>query len=385
MTEELSIVYNSLSDIKKYLIKKGKSRFTGNIAENKLIECEKLVLDSDSIIKNIKIHEKPEIIAKATEIYYNINTLFALIKELCVKPETFSSKMDFDFKTACNLLPVMDGSEDTTKRLIDGIELYSDNVKDTDIPLLIKFVLKSRLSEQAKLRMSTQYSSVKDVVRDMKTHLLTKKSFTAIQARLQGANQGWRSIEEYGSEIETLFTDLTISQADGDTSSYNVLKPINEKLAIKKFSDGLKNPKLSTIIAARNYTSLKDAIQAAKDEEISFPSTSSSDDVMHVRNESAANRRGFRGRRNYFHNRFSNQRQFQSREFYNNNPFSRGKYHARGGQQKRGFSQHNRGQFSGGSTDRAAFAIAENDAEGQPTSQGDVNDDNSEKSQFFRD
>uniref|UniRef100_A0A2A4J5X7 Uncharacterized protein n=2 Tax=Heliothis virescens TaxID=7102 RepID=A0A2A4J5X7_HELVI len=88
------------------------------------------------------------------------------------------------------------------------------------------------------------------------------------------------SIDEYGSELEQLFTDLTISQADGDSTKFVVLKPLNEKMAIKKFSDGLKNSRLSTIVAARNYDSLKDAIQGAKDEEVSTPSTSAKLDVM---------------------------------------------------------------------------------------------------------
>lgn len=129
-----------------------------------------------------------------------------------------------DLKTACSLLPVMDGVEETTKRLINGIETYADMLKDFYIPLLIKFMLKSRLSENTKLRMSIDYTSVKDIVSDMKVHLLMKKSFTTTQS--------WRSVGEYGTEIEKLFTDLTISQADGDSSHYSIIKLLNEKLAI---------------------------------------------------------------------------------------------------------------------------------------------------------
>lgn len=57
-----------------------------------------------------------------------------------------------------------------------------------------------------------------------------------------------------------------------------LLKNVNEKFAIKKFADGLRNRRLSTVIAARNYKSLKDAIQAAKEEETEGSSTSG--DVM---------------------------------------------------------------------------------------------------------
>lgn len=69
--------------------------------------------------------------------------------------------------------------------------------------------------------------------------------------------------------LENLFSNLTISQADANSQNYAVLKPSNEKLAVRRFSDGLGDSRLSTIIAARNYEYLKDVIQAAKDEEIS--------------------------------------------------------------------------------------------------------------------
>ncbi|XP_061728688.1 uncharacterized protein LOC133533679 [Cydia pomonella] len=54
----------------------------------------------------------------------------------------------------------------------------------------------------------------------------------------------------------------------------DVLRPINESLAIKKFTDGLRNRRLSTILAAREYTELKEAVRAAQDEELARPSPS---------------------------------------------------------------------------------------------------------------
>ncbi|CAG9091914.1 unnamed protein product [Plutella xylostella] len=68
-----------------------------------------------------------------------------------------------------------------------------------------------------------------------------------------------------------MFVDLTISQADNNPNSYEILRPINEKLAIKRFADGLRNRRLGTIITARNYESLREAIRAAEDEELAQP------------------------------------------------------------------------------------------------------------------
>ncbi|XP_064076260.1 uncharacterized protein LOC135194575 [Vanessa tameamea] len=184
--------------------------------------------------------------------------------ETCSNPEL---KMEFDLKTACSLIPVMNNNENSIKGIIDSIEMYLDMLSSSGQKLLITFVLKSRLSQNAKLRMLPEYSSTKNLIKDLKNKLLVKKSPTAIQSRLQTVSQGYRTIEHFGTEIENLFADLTIAQADGDAEKYEILKPINERFAIQRFSDGLRNSRLSTIIAARNYKHLNEAIQAAKDEE----------------------------------------------------------------------------------------------------------------------
>ncbi|CAG9761338.1 unnamed protein product [Ceutorhynchus assimilis] len=173
----------------------------------------------------------------------------------------------FDLKTAVSLLPILDDTEETTNKLVDAIELYESMLKAEDKPALIKFVLKTRLTSSAKLRLNDSYNSVADLLVDIKRHLLTIQSDTALQSKLFRAKQGQKSIESFGKELESLFVNLTISQANGDNDSFTILKPINEKIAIKRFSDGLRDQRLSTIIAARNFPFLKDAIRAAQDEE----------------------------------------------------------------------------------------------------------------------
>ncbi|KAI5639004.1 hypothetical protein NE865_08456 [Phthorimaea operculella] len=181
----------------------------------------------------------------------------------------------FELKIAMSLLPVMTDVESNTKELINGIEYYDSILEKPECKTkLINFVLKSRLSPSAKLRLSATYATVASLLKDMRAQLLSKKASTSIQTKLLQTRQNDRSISDYGKEISELMVDLTISQANGDAASYTVLKPLNEKMAIKRFADGLRNRRLSTIIAARNYSSLKDAVQAAQDEEVASTSTS---------------------------------------------------------------------------------------------------------------
>lgn len=286
MEDELLKYLEELKLIRKYLIKKGQSRFKGNVIKNKLLEVEIIYAKSKELIQLLtsKQGTKSESLSSLCLLNDEIKSCYLHIIDLCsVTREDSESEfceansnpeliMEFDLKTACSLIPVMNNNN--IKSIIDSVEMYAEMLSETGKKLLIKFVLKSRLSENAKLRMSNDYVSASDFVKDLRNILLPKQSFTALQSRLQNVTQGWRNIDQYGTELENIFTNLTISQADGNPENYSILKPLNEKMAIKRFADGLRDSRLSTIISARNYNSLTDAIQAAKDEELTAASTS---------------------------------------------------------------------------------------------------------------
>ncbi|CAH0717077.1 unnamed protein product, partial [Brenthis ino] len=181
----------------------------------------------------------------------------------------------FDIKTATSLIPVMDNTEEITENIINGIEMYNEYLVDvTQKKLLISFVLKTRLSKSAKLKLKSEYDDVTSLIQDIRKFLLTKKSANSILTQLNNLSQNNMSIHEFGDKLSELFVGLTIAQSDGNPKSCEILRPINEKLAVKRFADGLRNRRLSTIISARDYSSLKDAVRAAEDEELGQPSLS---------------------------------------------------------------------------------------------------------------
>lgn len=239
---------------------------------------------------------------KINQVCIDFKKLYDEIEYLCNSSDICISYrkdiiMDFDLKTALSLLPVMTDELHVTKQLIDAIEYYETTLKEASKSSLINFVLKSRLSQSAKLRLSPNYDSVSELITDMKKILLPQKSATALQNQLLNCKQNEMSLSDYGNMISELFTELTISQAGDDKDSVKVLKPLNEKLAIKRFADGLRNRRLNTIILARNFDSLKDAIQAAVDEDTSLPSTSQNVMAMRSPNNNyfRYNNRFFRG------------------------------------------------------------------------------------------
>lgn len=327
MADFIKTLHNKLLLIRTYLIKLGPSRRKGKILSKKLAEANEIVLQYNTYVENItKILDLKD---KEEKISFNTCCLkFQLtiqeIRDLCrysgestekesgeqqhdhqesgVSSSSSESESEetckmekFDLKVALNLLPVMTDKETNTKELIDSIVYYSSILDETSKKSLISFVLSTRLSQSAKLKLSCKYEKIENLIQDMRKLLLPQKSATAIQTKLQNIRQNERSVIDFGKEISELFVDLTISQADGNPEHFNVLRPLNEKFAIKRFADGLRNSRLSTIIASRNFNDLKDAIQVAQEEE----TASSSEYVTSMSYRSRGSSRGFyRGSRN---------------------------------------------------------------------------------------
>lgn len=341
MIKDLNILYEELKEIRTYLIKIGSSRRHGNVLTRKLTESKEIFARYTSLVDRLSIEIRKGKIGNDEVVLINqfclkFNSLYKELLTLCDSSsiQEIKSKftnMDFELKTALSLLPIMTDELHITRQLIDAIEYYESILNTASKPLLVNFVLKSRLSQAAKLRLSPSYDAVKNLVEDMKKMLLPQKSATALQNQLINIKQNEMSLSDYGSKVAELFTELTISQSEGNSDNYQVLKPLNEKLAIKRFADGLRNRKLNTIISARNFSNLKDAIQAAIDEDTSAPSTSQ-DTMMTMRYPN----KYYRSNNRYFRGQFTRGR------------FNRGMTYQgwqRGGctQQRGGYSQPNSG------------------------------------------
>lgn len=273
-------VRDQLNKLRENIVKLGPERRQKEIGKNKLKESTELYNRAADIVSLLKeqttnlSHSEIELynilVGEISEIYGKIKNLLKYFDSTS-QTENKMATSGFDIKTAIALLPIMNGQEDITKQLIDAILMYSSLIDNEAQKTLIDFVLKTRVSSSAKLRLKSVYVSVESLVEDMRKFLLPKKSAESIQTQLFRTTQGRRSIEAFGAEIEDLFVNLTISQADGNDSRYEILRPLNEKSAIKRFADGLSDQKLSTIISSRQFTSLPEAIRTAIDEEASSP------------------------------------------------------------------------------------------------------------------
>lgn len=207
-------------------------------------------------------------------------------------------------------------------QLIDSIRIYSEVLDENGKTFLINFVLKTRINQSAKLRLQKSYDDITGLVQDMQKHLLPKKSETALSVELHNCKQGNKSVEEFGKSIEYLFTQLTLTQANGDEASAKILTKVNERVAINIFANGLRDTELKTITKAKDFSNLKDAINSAKDEETIYKSSNNA----HLFN--------FRGRgKNVRHGqgKFFNKNQRQTENTHTRNTFyPNQQYHRQG-------------------------------------------------------
>lgn len=358
MTSELRDIYFKLKNLKENLYKLSYRRRTSELLNKKLEEASLIFAEFLSLNNNIKEQICKKELSGQTLLDIqsycdSIKDLYSLIENFCSKSytssnfeiESKSEIMDtFDLKVALTLLPCMNDEESTTKQLIDNIEYYDSILNSDAKPKLISFVLKSRLSQMAKLKLLPSYASVQDLLQDMKKELLPKKSATTIQFQMQNIRQGEDSIDEYGKKLAEMFTNLTIAQSEGNPDAFKILRKLNENQAIKRFSDGLRNRRISTIIAARNYESLKDAIQGAMDQETT--SSSSTADLFSYNHRKKLHNFSNRGRASFtrtvyptsYYNRGQRTFRPQGHGAYCGTPStSRGQYQSTGTRYNRGF------------------------------------------------
>jgi hypothetical protein len=274
MELELSKIYDQLEHIRVELRKLGDVRRQQSIGQSKISVAKVVYEDFKRLIASVSSSDLQEKYFVSELLCDKIEQSYNKILQYKILEGVNSTKMakQFDIREASSLIPLLDDKEESIERMIAGIELLDSMLSEpNEKKLLISFILKTRLNKIAQLKLKSKYDTATELVDDIKKYMLPKKSANSLLMQLNNITQRDLSINDYGDKIEELFIGLTIAQADGKPEISAVLRPINESLAIKKFTDGLRNRRLSTILAARQYTELKEAVRAAQDEELARP------------------------------------------------------------------------------------------------------------------
>jgi len=172
----------------------------------------------------------------------------------------------FCFKTASSLLPKLNDRTETVNSLIDGIDLYNPSLNVEGKILLINYVLKACIPYKDRIRLKSSYDNIEQLISDIKLNFLPRQSAPVLASKLQSMRQDNLSIDEYARAIEKLMADLTLAQGGSDPKIIEIFRQENEKVAIDVFTNGVRNTEIRTILKAKGFGSLSEAINVAKDE-----------------------------------------------------------------------------------------------------------------------
>ena len=169
MCKELQELCAEVLNFKTNLTKDNQDRrFNLELINKKLRNLDQIEERFHEIESNLVVKvDEPKILEsiKSISLTIELSRLLLLERRNIVQSETMTDK--FDLKTATSLLPVMTNSELVTGQLIDAIELYGTMLDEAGKKLLINYVLKTRLSPSAKLRLNQNYTDIGALVKDI--------------------------------------------------------------------------------------------------------------------------------------------------------------------------------------------------------------------------
>lgn len=236
---------------------------------NEFYQEYRVVLEKDESLavtlkKNFEAiyKEVSDILEKKSEPY--LQEINDSDEDILVQEEMAS----FDITAAIKVIPEFKGESKELSNFLNIIEFLHDTLKDeAEKAKLIKFVLKTRLSEKVKNKLVTQSvpTNLKALQDTLQYVFKPNKTPLAIQTELGTVSQGNKNITDYSQKVETLMAQLNMLQISEQGEAHrDIISKLNEQLALNAFKNGLNEPLKATIYAARPKT-LQEAVQIASE------------------------------------------------------------------------------------------------------------------------
>lgn len=220
-----------------------------------------------SIVKEREIVE--DIIFEINIILDNIQNKIDLAKSpISLQVEVNDTNMNFDFKIALQIVPDFLGESDKALDFIDAAKFYNDSLNADGKSKLLNFLIKIKLKEKAKSAFT--YISCSDF--DQFENLFIKrfgpkKNVATINSELAKLKQGQDTITQFAGKIEVLTHELSNVQISTQgISSAEVIRKINDEIALNYFKQGL-NASVKNVVFAARVKSFAEAVSLAQEVE----------------------------------------------------------------------------------------------------------------------
>lgn len=267
---------NSLSDDKlslKETIKK---------LEEQSVELNKKIIETQKLCEEIDIDKLLEKIVKYSEetseetSNQDLNKTIDNFKSnlVALKRTQTSSKMQVEAKDIITGIPMFNGDVKQLDGFLNSCELYYDLVEDNTQKAKVLKIIKAKMTSEA----LTKAGPFED---DINTWVLLKKRLierikkpVSVEYAQEDLSQIFQkkdeSIEEYGSRVKAKLRKLNeASKSLTDSKDHlKTLYKMNEKQAISKFEQNIRNQTIKVLVSAAGKSSLDDCITFAMQKEL---------------------------------------------------------------------------------------------------------------------
>lgn len=224
----------------------------------------------------------------------------------------------FDIQIALKVIPEFQGDTKDLNNFLNLVEFVHDDLKDaTEKGKLIKFILRTRLSEKVKNKLSivtppTDFTSLRNVLQDI---FRVNKTPLKIQSELAKLSQGNRTVKDFASHIEDLVSQLNSLQiAEQGETHREIIAKLNDQIGLNSFKSGL-HENIKNIVFAASPKTLQEAVRTASEAEVVG--------TARVFNYNSRRFNNYSQNRNRYNNNFNNFRNRDNQSRQNNGNFQR--------------------------------------------------------------
>lgn len=176
----------------------------------------------------------------------------------------------FDISVAMKIIPEFNGDHKKFTNFCNIVEYLYDPLDTENKPKLLKFVLKTKISDTVRskligLEVPVTFNEFK---LNFQKVLKQPKSSLMIQSELSRLTQRNSTVTEYAAKIEELIADLNYLQINQQGNQHrDIIVKMNDEIGLHAFKSGLADP-LKNIVFAARPSNLNDAIHLALESEI---------------------------------------------------------------------------------------------------------------------
>lgn len=240
--------------------------FSSNYLLDKTVKLKQLKEEAYTTFKILDKNPTDQIIeitANFNRLYLELNKILEVKSIEILDTENQIKMANFDLANAIKIIPEFSGKPETLSNFINLVELFHDTLSIQSQPLLISFVVKTRLAETVRNKLTTLPKTLVELKNALNNINKGKKSAANLLKQLTNCKQLNLSLQSYIENVEKLTADLNMLQISEQGADHEaIIRKLNDQIALNAFKTGINEVYKSTIIASKPKT-LADATSVA--------------------------------------------------------------------------------------------------------------------------